>query len=111
MTFEDGELEGLWVRAKGFSVSEFLDTNTFTEQLDLFGLRLVDWNWEYDDGTPIPPVRESFDELDQSDIRTVVGHWWETCAKAHPDPFSKPLRQRPVVSEVEVSIPMDPPST
>ena len=77
------ELEGLTVRAHGVTVREFIDTDLYVEQVELFIERLVEWDWQDDDGNPIPPTRAGIDGLDQGDVRTVIVEGWRQVSRAH----------------------------
>jgi len=109
LVFEDGEMEGLEVRVRGITVSEYLELDTYADQIELFAKRLVEWNWEHGDGTPVPPTRAGIDGLDQTDVRTVVTEWFARVVRAHSRPLGGPGQTQWTNSD-EAVIPMGSPS-
>lgn len=86
--FDQGELEGLWVRAHGVTVKEYVGLRTYTQHFELFADRFLEWNWADEDGNDLPPTRESLDLLDVADLKTIVDTWADMVTRSH-----RPLAQ------------------
>jgi len=92
---EDSEFSGLEIRLKRLSIRQLMqieklsdlrknktdDTESvMSELLDAIGKGLLSWNYEDDDGTPVPAVRESLDDLDMDMVLALVGAWTKAAA-------------------------------
>lgn len=93
---EDSEFAGLEVRMRRLSLRQLLRIERLSdlrksssteeteaamvEMLDIIGKGLLSWNYEDDDGTPVPATRESLDDLDLGLIRALVGAWTKAAA-------------------------------
>ena len=109
IVFEDGEMAGLEMRVAGITVDEYLETERFDQQVELFAKRLVDWNWEDKEGNPIPPTRAGIATLDVADLRSAVGEWFLRIGRAHPRPLAPAVRAA-MNGQLETTIPMGPSS-
>ncbi len=80
MTFDEGsDFPGLVMKIGGLSLDEWHSLK-YPEAFDLFADRLMEWNWEDENGGPVPPTREGVGSLDAEDMRTLIGVWADTVA-------------------------------
>lgn len=123
LKFQDPEMAGLEVEARGLSVGQLLELEearmaraaggagsegATRRMLRLFSDALVSWNAEDEDtGLPIPPTAEGI-KMQDSDFLNVVIDAWNTAMAGVDAPLS------PTSSDgqpsLEASIPMDVPS-
>lgn len=119
----DGELEGLEVRMHGASAGQLIELDSMeyktaealTELFLLFGSKLISWNLETEDGTPITFDRDGDETPDEAKARVlkeqdidfvfdILGAWKNAILGV-----SAPLGQRSTDGEQfpEESIPME----
>lgn len=109
--FADGtEYEGLEVTLRGLSTEQFLaaegrSESNLREMVELFADRLVGWNLEGDDGTPVPTTLESVLQEDWVMLDAIFGEWLEAI-RGVPAPLEQPSTSGG--ESPEVSIPMEP---
>lgn len=89
---EDSEFSGLEIRMRRMTINQLLDIDRFgdmvkdaatadklkvamSEMLDTVAGGLLSWNYEDDNGAPVPAVRESLDGLDMDMVLTLVKAW------------------------------------
>lgn len=103
LIFEDPELNGLEVKATSTPLGSFLDSMTdlttkeekpsdklearvamasatvgaFEKQLAEFANCLVEWNLEFDDGTPVPATVEGLRTQDIDFVKDILTAWQE----------------------------------
>lgn len=111
---KDHKCHGLEVVAHGMSIGTYLkvtghdggDGETIGETIDRLGKSIVSWNYEDDDGNPIPPTPEEFASIDQREAMALASAWLDGLAGVHeadPLPASSPSGE---LSQV-ASIPME----
>jgi hypothetical protein len=101
---EESEFAGLEVRMKRLSIRQLMRIeklsdlrksdkieevkSAMTEMLDAVGEGLLSWNYEGEDGEPVPATREALDDLDVDLFLTLVKTWTKAAAGVPLD--SKP---------------------
>jgi hypothetical protein len=96
---EDSEFSGLVIRMKRMTIRQLIDVEklgdvgkdstaaevkeAMSEMLDAVAGGLLSWNYETEDGTPVPAVRESLDELDMEMVMAWI-RAWKSAAAAVP---------------------------
>lgn len=91
LTWADGEFAGLEIRAKRVSLETFFDLAPLIDgHLDVFnpddrvklrglfrefGKVLISWNFEDEDGKPIPCTADEFVRQDPAMVREVLEQW------------------------------------
>lgn len=75
ISFDDDTVyPGLTMRTYGITVDEWTAGITLKEAVEMFLDRLVEWNWETDDG-PVPATRQGVGSLDMGDIYQLARVW------------------------------------
>ena len=95
---DDGDLAGLEITTHGMSLSAYLDlvdreedagSTALAESLREFARRLVSWNLQDEDGTPVPATEEAVYAEDHSLMLKVINRWFTALAGVHSnDPLS-----------------------
>lgn len=89
LTFaEDTDYPGLEVQVRTLSLGQLLairakgqaGEDATSGMVDLFADRLVAWNLEAEDGTPVPATREAVEAEDDDMILAVINRWQEAMA-------------------------------
>lgn len=112
--FEDAEMDGLVVRVHGLSTGQYIDLMGMKEEAEgggessgLFQFladRLIEWNIETEDGTPVPANLDGIREQDMPFTMAIINAWTTAMADV-PAPLEQPSTSGE--SSLEVSIPMD----
>lgn len=120
LVFEDPDMAGLEVKAHSASIGEVIgftrlsdmvdaerrqQIQTIDELLELFATKLVTWNLEDDNGTPVPTTRDGLLSLDMELAQDIVLAWLEGVVGV-----SAPLEttSEDGLRELIDSLPMDP---
>jgi hypothetical protein len=124
LKFADGDLAGLEVTARAPSLDELVkaaplaevidaanpDMAKVAELLEMFGRLLVSWNFEEEDGTPVPATPAGLVSLEFAVTMEILTAWAEHVVRvAPPLPNGSGPGQTPRVPEG--SIPMETPSS
>lgn len=114
LRFQDGEFEGLEVQVRSVSMGQLIayrsgkddgDKDSTVELVELLADRIIGWNLEDEDGTPVPPTLEAIKAEDNDLIFAVINQWMDAVSGVKaPLPQSSPAGEP---SPVE-SIPMAP---
>jgi hypothetical protein len=123
LSFDDPELAGLEVRARGASIGKLFglmdlmrfadrrgdlkpeDVQEMDQLFRLFADRLESWNLEEEDGTPIEPTYENLMDQEINFVLPLVLAWADALVgTGGPLDESLPAGQQPEVA----SIPMEP---
>ena len=120
LTFEDPELEGLVIRARGVSIARFLDITQMAEGASatttaedvtrmrdlfkVFAAVLVDWNMEDEDGTPVRATLDGVQSMDLEFFFIVFDAWMNAVADV-PPPLAR--ASQPGLPPMELSLPME----
>jgi hypothetical protein len=88
-------LHGLEIRLRGLSIGDLqIVTSLKAEEgevassgldqvgpvIDLFAARLISWNYEDEEGAPIPPSREEIEGLDVTVLLPAIMQWAEAAS-------------------------------
>jgi hypothetical protein len=92
LTFADPEMGGLVVRARGLTLGELLELSRLrdggpeelAQMFRLFAGKLVEWNVEGDDGSPLPATYESLLSLDDDFALSIVDAWTSVTTDVQP---------------------------
>jgi hypothetical protein len=110
LKFEDSELEGLEVMAGGTTTGEMLDLQDAEKgqvafAIEMLGKRLISWNLEEEDGTPVPANADGLRSQDPDFVRAIIAAWTEAIGGVEA-----PLRAGSDSGETSLaaSIPMEP---
>lgn len=114
LAFEDAEMDGLVVRVRGLSTGQYIDLmglkqkaeggDDSGELFEFLAERLVDWNVEEEDGTPVPADLTGIRAQDMPFTMAIINAWTKAMADV-PAPLGQPSTSG--ASSLEASIPMD----
>ena len=114
LKWQDGEYAGLEVRVRSLSLGQLVATQNgkgyngkegIEGNIELLAERIVDWNLETEDGTPVPTTLDAIMGEDDDLIIAIVRRWNEAMAGVPaPLPESSPSGEPSPVA----SIPMAP---
>lgn len=81
LKFED-EYDGLEVMVRSLSMGQLISWKTgdrerdvTEEMVELLAERIVSWNLEDEDGTPVPPTLEAIKAEDNDLVFAIINHW------------------------------------
>ena len=98
LIFDD--LDGLWIRVRSIPIGQLqklmaLDlsidgdsqtrTRAITDLLESFAGALEEWNYEDEDGNPLPPTLETLRDEDTDFIMQLAGQWLKTISQVTED--------------------------
>lgn len=105
----EGALEGLEVSIRSTSVGTTRQLRDATPDLlaEMLADHVIDWNYEDEDGKPLPIAPASFLALEEPVLAAIIREWYRAAAG-----ITAPLEQPSTsgASFPEVDIPMVPPS-
>lgn len=114
LRFQDGDYTGLEVQVRSLSMGQLIAIRTGKDEdgkdategvVELLAERIVGWNLEDEDGTPVPPTLEAIKAEDHDLIEAIIEQWTTVVAGVKdPLPESSPSGEPSPV----VSIPMEP---
>lgn len=113
LSFDEEEYEGLEIKVRGMSMKEMLDISRLEGKEDresivlmmrLFAEKIVSWNMEEEDGTPVPHTAATLMDLDPEFVGACIGSYMGA-VKGVSDPLEKPSDSGP--SSLAASIPME----
>lgn len=86
LKWEDGDYAGLEVRVRSLSLGQLVASQSgngydgkegLEANITLFAERLVDWNLEAEDGTPVPPTLDAIMGEEDDLILAIVRRWMD----------------------------------
>lgn len=89
LKWEDGDYEGLEVHVRSMTMGQLISARTgkgyngkddIGGSVELLADRIVDWNLEDEDGTPVPVTLEAMHEEDDDLILAIISRWMEAVA-------------------------------
>lgn len=112
LQFEGDEYDGLEVRMHGLSTGQYMDLFQLKEDAEedgesrhqLFELmadRLVSWNVEHEDGSPVPATLDGVREQDLPFTMAIIDAWQQAIAGAPaPLPQGSPAGEPSLVASI-----------
>ncbi|MFE2326140.1 hypothetical protein ACFXD5_19795 [Streptomyces sp. NPDC059385] len=114
LLFEDAEMDGLVVRVHGLSTGQYIDLMGLKQEAESGGEsgelfqyladRLVEWNVEEEDGTPVPANLDGIRAQDMPFTMAIINAWTKAMADV-PAPLAPSSTGGE--SSLEASIPME----
>lgn len=113
LSFDEDEYKGLEVKIRGMSMKEMLDISRLEGKEDresielmmsLFTEKIISWNMEEDDGTPVPHTTATLMDLDPDFVGACIGTYMDA-VKGVSAPLEKPSDSG--TPSLAASIPME----
>lgn len=115
LVFEDEQFEGLEVRVRSLSLSEFFrlqqlqgdaggDIEAARGIIERLADAIVTWNLEDEDGEAVKPTADNLQELEIGFVMAIISAWMEAIATV---PNRSPGGSNAGETSQELSIPMD----